>query len=406
MKPSQPSLLCLPGEAEREYWRKGSGPKWVRNSRRRGEKCAFLGIEALAMDSLPLWAVQPEEGELDIPQVAGLRWAARESDLAGPDAWVQWGVAVETTRTLVASAGLAASPPVREWLACAPLAFAPSFQFLPLSANEVTLWKEFGRYVVSIQLGDTVVHFATLASGRLDAHAAREVRDIASSLAAWEVPLTLERGRIWTQCEPAFTAQLEHDFGFPVIEEPRPAPVLNPALTPLLPPQVKSVWREQKVARRRWLAGGALGTLCLLFFVGWAGWLAWQWQDLNHEETRIQRLRPEMEEVQAAQQRWLALESAVDPDSYVPEIFHRIVTLLPPEGIRLKEFSLDSAKMILAGEASTVAHAKKFQSDVTESPGLKKFAWNFPQPTILEDNRASFRAEGSLSKGGQPHEDQ
>ncbi|MEZ0390563.1 MAG: hypothetical protein ACAI34_26015, partial [Verrucomicrobium sp.] len=269
------------------------------------------------MDSLPLWAVRPEEGEMDIKQVAGLRWAARETDLAGPDAWVQWKVDEEPARTLVGSAGLATQPPAQEWLACSPLEFVPSFQFLPLGADEVTLWQELGRYVVTFQLGNAVVHFATLAARDLNAQAAREVRDMALSLAAWEVPLSLARAKVWTQCEPGFVEQLEQDFGFPVIVEPRPAPVVSETLTTLRPPQVEIVWKEQRLARRRWLAGGALGTLCLLFFVGWAGWLAWQWQDLNHEEARIQRLRPEMEEVQAAQQRWLALESAVDPDSYV-----------------------------------------------------------------------------------------
>ncbi|WP_172683451.1 hypothetical protein [Verrucomicrobium spinosum] len=94
----------------------------------------------------------------------------------------------------------------------------------------------------------------------------------------------------------------------------------------------------------------------------------------------------------------------MDPDTYVPEIFHRVVSLLPPEGIRLKEFGLDREKLTVAGEASTVAHAKQFQADVTGSPGLRQFAWNFPQPTILDDNRASFRAEGLTGKGGRSHE--
>ena len=109
--------------------------------------------------------------------------------------------------------------------------------------------------------------------------------------------------------------------------------------------------------------------------------------------------------VRREQARWQVFDAATNPDQYPVELFQRIASLLPPEGIRLKQFDIEPNKIMITGEASTVGHAKKFQSDVTGSPQLKQYTWNFPQPTILEDSRANFRAEGIISTGG-PHEGQ
>ena len=124
-------------------------------------------------------------------------------------------------------------------------------------------------------------------------------------------------------------------------------------------------------------------------------------------ERALAEKRPEVEAIRQAHAHWLALEAATDPNSYPTEVFDRLVKLLPDQGIQFKEFTLDQAKLGIAGEASSFSHAKKFQTDVENSPTLKQFTWNFPQPTNTDDGRAKFQAQGILnSTGGGTHESQ
>jgi len=110
--------------------------------------------------------------------------------------------------------------------------------------------------------------------------------------------------------------------------------------------------------------------------------------------------------VTQAQAHWLAMEGAINPDLYPVEVFHQIVSLLPEEGIRLKEFQIENGKIIVSGEATTVQHALGFKGRLAACAALQHHAWNFPQPSIREDNRAEFRAEGTLNAGGAVHEGQ
>jgi len=64
----------------------------------------------------------------------------------------------------------------------------------------------------------------------------------------------------------------------------------------------------------------------------------------------VQLKQPEVEEVRNLQSRWQALEVATNADAYPAELFHRIVALLPEQGIRLKEFRLELSKISLVGK--------------------------------------------------------
>ena len=144
-----------------------------------------------------------------------------------------------------------------------------------------------------------------------------------------------------------------------------------------------------------------LAAVYVLSFAIWSGWLFWRGQTLAKGAAELVGLHPEIEEVRVLQARWQVLEPATNVDSYPTELFHRVASLLPDEGIQLKEFFLETDKLVVSGKASTIGHAKKFQADLTGGAGLHQYTWNFPQPTILEDNQASFRAEGTLGTGGE-----
>jgi hypothetical protein len=144
------------------------------------------------------------------------------------------------------------------------------------------------------------------------------------------------------------------------------------------------------------LAAAVLIYLC--FFGTW--WLSIEWREVGLEKAlaQISTQQPEIEIVREAQANWAEMEPAIDPDLYPAEIFHQVVLLLPPEGIRLKEFQIDGGKLVVAGEATTVNHALGFKDKLAACAPLQRYTWNFPVPRIRdEDNRAEFRAVGTLS---------
>ena len=245
-----------------------------------------------------------------------------------------------------------------------------------------------------------------LSARRLDADAAREIRTLCLGLEVQGF-LTRPSGvRVWTTPEPDFVDAVKDALGVRARVEVRPPPVLPENSCGIFPPEMARAARGRAQRRRRAQIIAALATIYVLGFAAWAGWLFWRGQNLSGQSAELERHRPEIEAVRTMQTRWQVLGPATNVDSYPTELFHRVVSLLPDEGIQLKEFFLESDKLVVSGKASTIGHAKKFQADLTGDTGLHQYTWNFPQPTILEDNQASFRAEGTLTIGGEAHEGQ
>jgi hypothetical protein len=271
----------------------------------------------------------------------------------------------------------------------------------------MAIWKELGRLVVAFNRSDRLVYFSALSARVLDEAAALEIRDMVWSLETQEFITKLKGVRLWTACEPGFPEAMKSALQIRVIEEQKPVPVLPANGCDILPPEVERSRRDRAARKRKAQLLLALAAIYVAFFSAWAGWLWLREKKVSNEQIEIAQKRPEVEEVRKAHAHWLAMEAATNPDTYPTEVFDRLVKLLPDQGIQFKEFSLDQKKLAIGGEASSVSHAKRFQGDVLNSADLKQFTWNFPEPTVLEDGRARFRAEGAVNNtGGDAHESQ
>jgi hypothetical protein len=244
-----------------------------------------------------------------------------------------------------------------------------------------------------------LLHVSALTAHELDADAAFEIRDICAALQTHGFMSHLEAVHVWTHCSADFVPQMACLFEHAsVIKEPRPDPKPPAHASNLLPVQVavKKLAHQRKMRQMTLLAAAALVYLC--FFGAW--WLSIEWREAGLEKAlaQISTQQPEIEIVREAQANWAEMEPAIAPDLYPAEIFHQVVSLLPPEGIRLKEFQIDGGKLVVAGEATTVNHALGFKDKLAACVPLQRYAWNFPVPRIRdEDNRAEFRAVGTLS---------
>ncbi|MDP1589235.1 MAG: hypothetical protein Q8M07_15910 [Prosthecobacter sp.] len=397
LRRSKQQTLAFPGKETREFWSCDDSGQWKRLQH--AHEASVLGLEMLCFDSAPFWSLN----HADSPDEAvALRWeglglTCRE----GARLWSHWKVATHDKQTLVGTLALVAEPQ-----ACNAEQHEPSARLLPLPANGLAVWKELGRFVIAFTRGAELVHAGVLTARELDADAAFEARDVCAALLAHGFIQPPEAVHVWTPCGTDFAPQLACLFeNASVIKAPRPDPRPPAEASGLLPASVAVMQQARQRRLRQIMMLASATALYVFFFSAW--WLRLQWREsqLNRAETSLAASQPEIDRVRDAQARWLEMETAIDPDLYPVELFHQIVSLLPEEGIRLKEFQIEDDRLILSGEATTVNHALGFKDRLAACEPLQRYAWNFPVPAIREDNRADFRAEGTLN-GEVPHEAQ
>ncbi len=390
-------ILSFPGEEARELWQcqaDGScqpaehGP------------CTVFAVESIAFDSAPFWSLDQDEG----PEGAvELRWAGLGLEQeAGAHLWTHWVITRKDRQLLVGTLAFApdAEPQGKEALAAER--FEVSAQLLPLPIDGIAVWRELGRYVAVFTRGAQMLHLTVLASRSLDADAAFEIRDTYAALLTHEHVGNVATVRVWTACEPDFAPQLACLFeDASVLKEKRPDPRLPTHASGLLPAQVALGRRQKQALQRKMLMMAAAALVYVCFFGAW--WMRLQWREskINTASAQVAAQQPEIETIREAQANWLEMETAIDPDLYPLEIYHQIVSLLPPEGIRLKEFQIDNGKIVIAGEATSVNHALGFKDKLAACQPLQRYAWNFPVPSIREDNRADFRTTGVIQGQGE-----
>lgn len=390
-------ILSFPGEEAREFWQcqaDGSclpaetGPSTV------------VGVESIAFDSAPFWSLSHDEGADD---AVALRWEGFGLEQEpGAHLWTHWVVVRKEKQLLVGTLAFAPDAAAQGREAMAAERFEVSAQLLPLPIDGIAVWRELGRYVAAFTRGAQLLHLTVLAARSLDADAAFEIRDTHAALLAHEHASTVATVRVWTACEADFAPQLACLFeSASVLKEKRPDPRLPAHASGLLPAQVAQGRRQQRALHQKMLMMAAAALVYVCFFGAWWMRLHWRESKINTASAQVDAQQPEIETIREAQANWLEMESAIDPDLYPLEIYHQIVSLLPPEGIRLKEFQIDNGKIVIAGEATSVNHALGFKDKLAACQPLQRYAWNFPVPSIREDNRADFRTTGVIQSQGE-----
>lgn len=397
---SSQQALSFPGEEVRETWVCGAQGVWtlVDDSVQAG----LTAVEAIAFDCAPFWSLNPDE---PAGQTVALRWEGLGmSNADGSHLWLHWPVLRRGRQMLVGTLALAAE--FSGWEQGVHGQFEPSASLLPLPAQGIAIWKELGRHVVAFTREARLLHLTVLTARALDVDAAFEVRDVFTALQAhgFLLPADVAAIHVWTRCETDFVPQLACLFqDASVLRETRPDP--RPPATPggLLPLEVALRRRQQKRRHSQLLILAAAALVYFCFFGSW--WLRLQWREsrLNQADVAMGNSQPEIDLVREAQNRWQEMEAAINPDLYPVELFHQVVSLLPEEGIRLKEFQVNGGRLTVSGEATTVNHALAFKGQLAACRPLQRYEWNFPVPVIRDDNRAEFRAEGTLT-GGAAHE--
>jgi hypothetical protein len=393
--------MRFPGESTWEVWRCNRAGKWEHSVVAEvNDKVSVHAIQSVCIDSSPFWSATQGEEVPEPEDVSILRWeAAGVSDLDSSRQSICWTVLEQPHRHLIGSMAITADLLDDESLALAAEQYEISARMLPLPQDGIAVWKEFGRFVTAFTREGRLLHVSLLAAPELNAEAVLELRDALLALDAHEFLDRLSVVKVWTECEPGFVSALSSTFSSSEVQtEPRPEPVPPATYLNLVPMQVALVRGEQQRRQRMVQIATALAAVFVVVFASWAFLLWRQEQKILAEEKALQNLGPQVFSVQEAKQAWVAMEAAVNPDLYPVELYHQIISLLPPAGVRLNEFQIDNDKITVRGEASDTQKGLDFGEQLTNSPALSRFDWNNPVPKSLDGTRVQFEAVGTYKQ--------
>lgn len=284
--------------------------------------------------------------------------------------------------------------------------YAISASCLPLAPDSVTVWKEEGVWVAAVMRGDRLVHFQSLTALAPSGAMALEIWTMLASLEAGGMISDVRSVRLL--CEGARPdLQDWPSVGLLSVEASELPPPIRPS-APLacIPLPVRDAQLEKKAARQRRniaLAGAAAYFALVLLL---AGNLAWMHMRARLLQSEIDRNAGDVAAVHAAMNRWDSLRAALDRSRYPLEILYQVVRLLPKDGVRLVSFNMNTDRVSIAGEASQLQQAQKFQEDVGKSPELAGlYKWDTPQPKLIGTGSARFQVDGvRLDLAGEPQE--
>lgn len=273
--------------------------------------------------------------------------------------------------------------------------YAPSPACLPLEPDTVSVWQEEGGWVAAVTRGSHLLHFQPLAERAPSAEMALEL---------WLMLAPLDAGRMLTaggrvvvyyqHGEAPDLSGWDGAGGFAVRAGKFPAPVRPAAALDCLPLPVRELQRAKEAGARRQKIALIAAAVYFVLVLALAANTLWLWWRAESLRAAIEREAADVGAVRSAMQRWDAIEPALHPPGYPLEVLYQTARLLPKDGVRLTLFQMNLDRVVLAGEASTLQAAQRFQEDVRKNPELAGYDWTMENPRPLPTGSARFQIDG------------
>lgn len=401
--------LCRPAAAGWQKWRRDDAGAWSLEAEAESlaglqpDEDAVITVPVRRAFSLTVWVPSADPSlfpDLVFTQL-GLHGLAGLSKESTSFAWHQ--LAAEGGEALLHAVMLPAHLAPQYWDDKAT-AYAPSPACLPLPNDAVSIWKEEGAWVAAVTKGEDLAHFQPLSEPHPTAAMAREVWLMLAPLEAGGMLSGIAGVKIFYQGgeEPPDLEDWRAAGLLSVEREPLPPPRRPPESLRCMPQAVRAAQLSRQAGARRQkiaLAAAAVYFVLVLALVGTTVRLHWEAGSLREA---LARDAGAVKAVKQAKSRWEALHAAIDTSGYPLEVLYQVSRLLPKDGVRLTLFSTNLNQLVVAGEASTLQAAQKFQEDVRDSPGLTAYDWNMENPRPLPTGSAKFQING-VRRDTAPH---
>jgi hypothetical protein len=383
-----------------EKWEQAEAGEWTKAGEAlemaelKPETGSLVAVPVRRAFSLAVWVPAEDPslfGDLVFTQLE-LRGLAGRSREATAFAWQE--VAREGNEALLHAVVLPSNLAPQYWHGDVT-EYAVSPACLPLAADAVTIWEEEGGWVAAVTRGQRLLHFQPLTEKMPSSQMALEV---------WLMLAPLDAGHMLTgggQVTILYQGNMAPDLtewrasgGIAVEAHPFPSPVSPTSALDCVPLPVQELQRAKEVGARRQkiaLVAAAGYFLLVLALAASTLWLWWKAESLRRS---IAREADDVEAVRAAMGRWDSIEPALNPPGYPLEILYQTARLLPKDGVRLTLFQMNLNRLVIAGEASTLQAAQRFQEDVRKNPELAAFDWTMENPRPLPTGSARFQIDG------------
>ncbi len=377
---------------EARLWRETGGAADL--SELKPEAGALVAVPVRRAFSLAVWVPAEDPslfGDLIFTQLE-LRGLAGRTRETTSFSWQE--VAREGGEALLHAVVLPSNLAPRYWHG-AVTEYAVSPSCLPLAPDAVTVWEEEGGWVAGVTRGDRLLHFQPLAEKTPSAPMAMEIWLMQAPLEAGRMLSANARVTLYYQGTAAPDLSDWRSAGeLEVAAEKFPPPVLPAAPLDCLPLPVRDLQRTKETGARRQKIALLAAAVYFVLVLALAANTLWLWWRADSLQATMAGEAGEVDAVRAAMQRWNAIEPALDPVGYPLEVLYQAARLLPKDGVRLTLFQMNVQRVILAGEASTLQAAQRFQEDVRKNPDLTAYDWTMESPRPLPTGSARFQIDG------------
>jgi len=266
---------------------------------------------------------------------------------------------------------------------------------LPLEPDAVTLWEEEGGWVAAVTHGDKLLHFQTMGGTSPDSSMALEVWMMLAPLEAGRMLRGIHRAVVYTPAGAAIDLrEWTEAGGLPVESKPLPPPVKPPPELACVPLPVREVRTAKQAGARRQRIALIAAAAYFLVVIALAANTLWLHFKARGLQAAIDRDAAAVAAVRQTMQRWEAMQPALNPLGYPLEVLFQTARLLPEDGVRLTLFQTSLDRVVVAGEASTLQAAQRFQEDVRTNPELALYDWTVENPKPLATGSARFQIDG------------
>lgn len=265
--------------------------------------------------------------------------------------------------------------------------FLPQFALYPPPENGVALWKESNEWIAGYSRNGRWIHIQSVGGENEAQTFPNEIALTVLELSARELLEPINQIVVWGTLPGDVVTGLQARTDLPVHVTEKPSPASHDVVAWDFEPHAVS---EKRAAQKGRKQAALLSVLLVLIAVAMGGAAFYH---LHLLESGNQRLKAKIDEnsatadsIEQTMTRWRTLGPAVDPSRSTVEIFHRIATLLPEKGFRIKSLQyLDQRTIVIRGEASSMTTAIQMKSALENAELLSDYKWEIPPPNTAND---------------------
>ncbi len=276
------------------------------------------------------------------------------------------------------------------------------------ASNSVTLWKEFGKWVMSVSnTSSEVVHYQGLTTKTLEAASVQEINLTLTQLQQQQIIASSpERFIIWTEevgIRPEGIEQLESRLGAKLVLEEKPPPTF-PMDGTLLPADT----RAERILAKQKRNQNIIGSLAALLLIGFIAFAAYRLIDLekraSYAADEALQLTQQNQALLDHTDKWNELTVLTTTENTPLTLLRESASIIPNRELRFRraEFLHEPSEdgtatkltIYIEGEAPNSDIALDFDERLQKHKPFQTLTWTNQAPTKSQTGwKFSYRAE-------------